>query len=256
MRGYLLFQLYGPLQAWGEIAVGEVRHTLGVPTRSGILGLLAAALGIRRHESQRFQELESAYGLALRIDAPGRLLRDFHTVQAPKPPKKRVLHTRKEELAVEELGGSLKTILSTRDYLTDARFVACLWQRTAEAPYALQELARALEYPAFTLYLGRKSCSPALPLHPRCAEHPDLCAALRSYLPSEEERGLFPGDPPLFPEKGEVRVLWDGAEKEHGQECGLESLQRVTRWDRAVNPSLRQFGPRGECQGEITLGKQ
>lgn len=255
MQGYLLFQLYGPLQAWGEIAVGEVRQTLGVPTRSGILGLLAAALGIRRQESERFQALESAYGLALRIDAPGKLLRDFHTVQTPKPPKKRVLHTRKEELGVKKLGGSLKTILSMRDYLTDARFVACLWQRTETAPYALQELAQALKHPVFVLYLGRKSCSPALPLHPRCEEHPDLKAALHSYLPFEDERSLFPEGSSLIPDNGRVRVLWDAPDREQNEECGLESLQRVTCWDRAVNPRLRQFGPRDECQSEIILGK-
>ena len=261
MRDFLLFQLYGPLQAWGEIAVGEMRHTLGVPTRSGVLGLLAAALGIRRDQTDRFLALENSYGLALRIDAPGRLLRDFHTVQTPKPPKKRVLHTRREELAVEQLGGSLKTILSTRDYLTDARFVVCLWQRTEgreEAPYALQDLAQALEHPAFVLFLGRKSCSPALPLHPRCGEYPDLHAALGSYLPSEDERKLFPENSPLLPERQggrNVRVLWDAQDADQGLPCGLDSLHRVTRWDRAVNPGLRQFGPRDECQGEITLGK-
>jgi CRISPR system Cascade subunit CasD len=50
MMEYLLFRLYGPLASWGEIAVGESRHTATYPGKSALLGLLAAALGIRRDD--------------------------------------------------------------------------------------------------------------------------------------------------------------------------------------------------------------
>ena len=49
----LLFRLYGPLASWGEIAVGESRHTAVYPSKSALLGLLAASLGIRRDEEER-----------------------------------------------------------------------------------------------------------------------------------------------------------------------------------------------------------
>lgn len=34
MNRYLIFQLQGPMASWGEIAVGEVRHTRALPGRS------------------------------------------------------------------------------------------------------------------------------------------------------------------------------------------------------------------------------
>ncbi len=43
-------QLYGPLAAWGEQAVGGVRRSATHPSKSAILGLCAAAQGIRRDE--------------------------------------------------------------------------------------------------------------------------------------------------------------------------------------------------------------
>jgi CRISPR system Cascade subunit CasD len=52
MSRYLLFQLYAPLVSWGAPAVGEVRHTDTIPTRSALLGILAAALGISRDNEE------------------------------------------------------------------------------------------------------------------------------------------------------------------------------------------------------------
>ena len=83
MREFLVFRLYGPLAAWGDIAVGEQRPTTPHPSKSAILGLVAAALGIRRDEEERQQALAEGYGYAVRVDASGVLLRDYHTTQIP-----------------------------------------------------------------------------------------------------------------------------------------------------------------------------
>ncbi|PAP57596.1 type I-E CRISPR-associated protein Cas5/CasD, partial [Salmonella enterica subsp. enterica serovar Braenderup] len=53
MSQYLVFQLHGPMASWGVDAPGEVRHSQAQPSRSALLGLLAAALGIRRDEEAR-----------------------------------------------------------------------------------------------------------------------------------------------------------------------------------------------------------
>ncbi len=53
MARFLLFQLAGPLASWGEIAIGEDRHSAPYPGRSAVLGILASALGIRRAEEVR-----------------------------------------------------------------------------------------------------------------------------------------------------------------------------------------------------------
>jgi CRISPR system Cascade subunit CasD len=46
----LLLRLAAPIQAWG-VDKFERRGTERIPTKSGVIGLLAAALGRRRNES-------------------------------------------------------------------------------------------------------------------------------------------------------------------------------------------------------------
>ncbi len=64
---YLLFRLYGPMASWGEIAVGETRHTASYPGKSAIIGLMAAALGIKRTESEKQQQMQQGYSLAVEV---------------------------------------------------------------------------------------------------------------------------------------------------------------------------------------------
>ncbi|GFK93301.1 CRISPR system Cascade subunit CasD [Fundidesulfovibrio magnetotacticus] len=182
MALYLTFQLYGPLQAYGLVAVGEVRLSASHPTRSAVFGLLGAALGVRREEEERLTVLADSYDLAVRTDLPGTPLLDFHTVQTPPERRNRVYRTRSDEL-----GGLLGedeepyTILSRRGYLCDACFTACLRVRGDAPPHTLEALAEALRRPAFTPYLGRKSCPPGLPFHPQVGEHAGFEEALAVY---------------------------------------------------------------------------
>ena len=88
MQSYLSFQLYGPLASWGEQAVGESRHSATHPTRSAVLGLLAAAVGIRRDEEQRLQALFKSVKLGIKVLNGGVVLKDYHTVQVPPEDKK------------------------------------------------------------------------------------------------------------------------------------------------------------------------
>ncbi|MDD5036069.1 MAG: type I-E CRISPR-associated protein Cas5/CasD, partial [Methylococcaceae bacterium] len=98
MPEFLVFRLYGPLASWGDIAVGEQRPTTPHPSKSAILGLVAAALGIRRDENKRHQDLAAGYGYAVRVDAPGVLLRDYHTTQIPDSTKfLKYSHSRRDE---------------------------------------------------------------------------------------------------------------------------------------------------------------
>ena len=177
MAQYLTFQLYGPLQAYGTVAVGEIRPSGTMPTRSAVLGILAAALGIRREEESRLSELRDGYGVAVREEAPGKVLLDYHTIQTPGARGKRQLHCRRDELLLTEPN----TILSRREYLMDALFTTCLWQTSDTAPYSLEELAQALKSPRWALWLGRKSCPPALPFAPRITNHATPQEAVADY---------------------------------------------------------------------------
>lgn len=136
----LLLTLAGPLQSWGASSRFVRRGTESAPTKSGVLGLLAAAQGRRRTDP-----LEDLAGLrfGVRIDQPGRLVRDFQTARS--------------------LDGKQTMPLSFRFYLADAVFLAAVEGDTS----LLQALADALRRPVFPLYLGRRSCPPAGPLLPR-----------------------------------------------------------------------------------------
>ena len=72
----LLLRLAAPIQSWGNDSRFEVRRTGKEPTKSGVIGLLAAALGRSRADS-----LDDLCSLrfGVRVDQEGQLLRDFHT---------------------------------------------------------------------------------------------------------------------------------------------------------------------------------
>lgn len=133
----LLLCLAGPMQSWGSESRFTVRTTRSEPSRSGIIGMLAAAQGRRR--TQPLEDL-IALRFGVRTDQPGSVLRDFHTAHS--------------------LDGQRSMPLSTRFYLQDAVFVAGV-----EGDLGLLEgLDEALRAPAFPPYLGRRSCPPSRPL--------------------------------------------------------------------------------------------
>lgn len=160
---YLLFRLYGPLASWGEIAVGESRHTAVYPSKSALLGLLAAALGIRRDEEERQLALATGYKFAVKVISVGSLLKDYHTTQVPDSVGGYWYRTRRDELVIgkERLG----TILSSREYRCDALYLVAV-KALEGAPHPLSELQAHLLKPNFHLYLGRKSCPLSIPLAP------------------------------------------------------------------------------------------
>lgn len=133
----LLLRLAGPLQSWGASSRFARRGTEIAPTKSGVIGLLAAAKGYRRTDP-----LTEFFGLefGVRIDQPGQILRDFHTAHS--------------------LDGQLSAPLTYRFYLSDAVFLAAVGGE-AELLHGLDE---ALARPRFPLYLGRRSCPPVGPI--------------------------------------------------------------------------------------------
>ncbi|MGW5609444.1 type I-E CRISPR-associated protein Cas5/CasD [Streptomyces sp. NPDC003753] len=137
----LVLQLAGPLQSWGASARFARRGTENAPTKSGVVGLLAAALGLDRDADQQLAEL-AALRFGVRIDQPGTRIRDFQTAH----------HLDTDEAMP----------LSERFYLTDAVFVAAVEGEDA----LVDRLAAALLAPAYLPYLGRRSCPPGRPLDP------------------------------------------------------------------------------------------
>jgi len=236
MREFLVFRLYGMMASWGDIAVGEFRPTFSRPSKSAVMGLIAAAMGIRRNEEERQRELAAGYLMAIRIDNPGILLRDYHTIQVPSTGKSDVTShfaTRKEELAVPK--DELNTLLSSRDYRCDAVYTICLWGRTASPPYPVAAIKSRLENPAFVLCLGRKSCPLTLPVHAQIVTAENLAEAL--------ETARFPDNPFIVPllRHNDIRIFWEGNEK-----TGFEREYTVIRRDDPSSRKRWQFFDREE----------
>ena len=183
---FLLFTLYAPMGSFGEIAVGERRMSWARPGRSAVLGLVTAALGIDRTDEAAHRNLETGLHYAVRTDAPGRPLIDYHTAQTPKARRGRVFATRREELESDDLN----TVLSSREWRADACFTVALWPRLGKV-VDLDAIASALRRPRFALYVGRKSAPLGLPLNPEIIEADTFEAAFHARQPNEEERRVL-----------------------------------------------------------------
>ena len=127
----LLLRFAGPMQAWGADSRFDVCRTNREPTKSGVIGLLAAALGWRRDAP--LDDLE-ALQFGVRVDREGVLLRDFHMVRSAKT-----------------------AYVTTRYYLCDAVFLTGVF---SEDEALMQRLAEAVSHPAFPMFLGRRACPP------------------------------------------------------------------------------------------------
>ena len=130
----LLLRLAGPMQSWGTDSKFDVRRTQREPSKSGVIGLIAAALGISRQDRDALLPLASMR-FGVRVDREGTMMRDFHT-------------------AHPEKGSSYVT---HRYYLADAVFTVGLESEDEEL---LGKIGEALQTPAFPLYLGRRACPP------------------------------------------------------------------------------------------------
>ncbi|MDN3355839.1 type I-E CRISPR-associated protein Cas5/CasD [Actinomadura sp. DC4] len=147
----LLLRLSGPLQSWGEHSTFDRRDTLSHPTRSGLIGLFAAAQG--RPRSAALDDMR-ALELTVRVDRRGRPLSDFHTVGGGLP-RARTVPTAEGKRRPE--GGT--TLVSRRHYLADACFTVAV----AGPDDLIAELTSAVRAPVWAPYLGRRSCPPDAP---------------------------------------------------------------------------------------------
>ena len=245
---YLVFRLYGPLASWGEIAVGESRHTAVYPSKSALLGLLGAALGIDRHDDKTQQSLTNGYYYAVKLLNSGHLLKDYHTTQVPDSVGKFQYRTRKDELIQGK--DRLGTILSTREYRTDSQVVVAV-AATSEARWSFKELLQALKKPKFHLYLGRKSCPLAAPIDAQEIEADNFRMALDAYHP----KALLINQPQWFqddrflPVDDTCRYFWEGTCSDFSNDTNgfnASHVQQLTRHDQPLSRSRWQFKPRLE----------
>jgi CRISPR system Cascade subunit CasD len=157
----LLLRLTGPMQSWGTNSRFKIRDTGLEPSKSGVIGLLCAALGKPRDESHPDNhdkpslETLAALRMGVRVNREGVMKKDYHTAGGA--------HRLGERYGVAKANnGTPETVTSERFYLADADFLVGL---ESDDEALLRRLNAALERPRWQIFLGRKSFAPHLPVY-------------------------------------------------------------------------------------------
>jgi CRISPR system Cascade subunit CasD len=148
-KNTLTFRLEGPLQSWGDQqSKFVVRRTADAPTKSGVMGLLCAALGIQRREAVHKLAALNQLQMGVRIDRPGIRWWDYQIVGAGGGMPMADGRRRDDPMPTR------------REVLCDASFLVALHGDGEQ----LVELQAALRNPVWPPYLGRRAFPPSVPL--------------------------------------------------------------------------------------------
>lgn len=251
MNDYLIFRLYGALASWGDIAVGVVRPSYRYPSKSAVIGLIAAALGVEREEHDKQSELAKLI-FSVRVDVTGSPIEDYHTVQAPseqsiKNDRAKAYWTRIDEIEAikwrvvqSKSSAEAGAIQSRRTYYCDSIYTVALsenendkinWQTLKVLK--LKDLIEFLREPRFVLYLGRKSCPLGLPLEPQVVPAKNCQSAF--------QQAKFKFADELRPILKQETIL-----QYYTQEEVENAQMKLTRRDQPVNRTTWQFTERDE----------
>jgi CRISPR system Cascade subunit CasD len=171
----LLLRFAGPAQSWAS-APYAVKATEGVPTRAGVLGMIAAALGAPRGDYPRWLH---ALDISVRVDRAGDVVQDFHTITSPPAD---IAQSRTRGRLIASLGqdtvrsnytvpngagtkwgeAASMTMITKRSFLADAEFIVAL---NHPAQDRLDQIEAAFREPVYPTYLGRKAFAPAFPFN-------------------------------------------------------------------------------------------
>ena len=220
MAEHLVFTLTAAMGSMGELAGHERRGSWSWPGRSALIGLMGAAMGIRRDGD--FAALD-ALAIAVAVFDEGRILRDYHTVEtvptaAAKAPQSR-------PAALRGARGRTNATITLRDYRTGPLYGVAVWGGD------LEPICEALKRPAFVLYLGRKSCPLSAPLAPRIVDADAPAEALAQVRL-----------PPWRAGAAARLMVHDGAGE-----------RTQTRHDIAIDRARWHFAPREVAQSQVDI---
>ncbi len=213
----LLLRLAAPLQSWGCGSKFNILNTGREPTKSGVIGMIAAAMGIQRNDDPKKLEPLSRLRYGVRVEREGKLLKDFHMVHEYKN------------------GEISNSHITERYYLSDAVFLAAL---EADSTEYLEEIVRALNNPVYPLFLGRRSCPVTLPVVIDICED-ELVDALKKAIPLVQEKSGY---------KRIVYESYEGGTVIHDVPVSFSQLHRIHgyRYKKEFMHSMAEHDPMAE----------
>lgn len=217
----ILLKFAGPLQSWGTRSHFETRHTDLYPSKSAVIGIIAASMGYRRYDDAKIQAL-SELNFAVRIDQKGQLLRDYHTA-----------------VKYKVSGVPERTYVTNRYYIEDAVFVAAVGH---DDDAFVEEIAECLLNPYFQPFMGRRSL-PLIATFFLGIHNTDVITALRN-CPWQARKDY---------QKSHLNSLVVYADADYESEC----IQSGIRKDHVISFSQknRQFEFRSEVKTKMTVPK-
>ena len=188
MSDSLAFLIDAPMQSWGASSKFQRRETESWPTKSALIGVIAAAIGIDKLSPDEAEQLAPLAALGFSVfrwpkDHPSIRLSDFHTIGGgyDKTDAGEKLHIPRKAGD----GSPFGTVITRRTYLTDARFIAVFQGERA----TLERISASLIDPVWGVWFGRKTCIPAMPLLPVIAGTPREALAKLLQELGEEQAG-------------------------------------------------------------------
>ncbi len=164
--------------AFGDTMIDSLGRIRETPSLSAVNGLLCNALGVRREEASKLARLQDRIVLACRLDAVGGKFRDFQTAQLNGKDRGWTTAGR-----IQDRAGGSNTFdsphIRERDYDSDVKIVLAIRLRQAEEAPTLDDLARAVQWPARPLFFGRKCCLPSAPIFGGFVEATDALQAFK-----------------------------------------------------------------------------
>jgi CRISPR system Cascade subunit CasD len=199
MPDFLILKLEGVMQAWGGHTFEDLRPSHDFPTRSGLVGLLAACLGLNRQDREEQARLSQSVRFAMRVDHKQLEWEEYGQKRRKilQPIKMTDYHTIREARRANRQPKEGQTVQSWREYLYDTAFTVAIGQ-TESASITLERLCEAVQRPVFTPFLGRRACPLTRPLLHGVVQADSLFSALAQVNPqggriySEEDAGNLP----------------------------------------------------------------
>ena len=244
MKHTLIMRLAGPMQSWGIDSRFSIRDTLSEPSKSGVIGILCAALGWDRQwetmeiagKRRTLIELDMMrYGI--RVLQEGSRRRDYHTALEVLRSNAKI--KAKGKRSQSEVG----TVVSERHYLSDAHFLVGL--ESSERPL-LEALDVALHHPHWPLALGRKSFIPSSPVRFSLDQNQNILNAglVEALLDVNDPQFIHQKVSGDGQESADNRFILDLGADTSALSSSHEQISQVQRTDVPLSFSERRFAPR------------